>query len=55
MGQVTYITWKTDLLVLGDVDGNINLWDLKAKVSRYVVGYIYLKNYISPRLFTHFV
>lgn len=34
MGVVSCITWKTDMLVLGDVDGNLNLWDLKAKVSR---------------------
>ena len=35
MAVVSFITWKTDMLVLGDVDGNLNLWDLKAKVSRY--------------------
>eukprot|EP00794_Sanderia_malayensis_P005451 gene5450-6133_t len=34
MGVVSYIAWKGDLLVLGDVEGNINLWDLKGKLSR---------------------
>ena len=34
MGIVSYITWKGDMLVLGDIDGNVNFWDLKAKVSR---------------------
>eukprot|EP00795_Rhopilema_esculentum_P012339 gene12339-2990_t len=34
MSAVTFIAWKTDLLVLGDVDGNLNLWDLKGKLSR---------------------
>ncbi len=36
MGVVTYVAWKADLLVLGDIDGNINLWDLKGKLSRCV-------------------
>jgi len=34
MGTVSYITWKQDVLVLGDIDGNVNFWDLKGKVSR---------------------
>ncbi|EMP31677.1 WD repeat-containing protein 11 [Chelonia mydas] len=34
MGSVTCIAWKGDTLVLGDVDGNLNFWDLKARVSR---------------------
>ena len=34
MSAVTYITWKGDLLVLGDVDGNLNIWNLKGKLSR---------------------
>lgn len=34
MGAISYIAWKKDILVLGDVDGNLNLWDLKGKVSR---------------------
>jgi len=34
MSTISYIAWKTDILVLGDIDGNLNLWDLKAKVSR---------------------
>lgn len=35
MGSITCIAWKGDILVLGDVDGNLNFWDLKARVSRY--------------------
>uniref|UniRef100_A0A8B9FEB8 WD repeat-containing protein 11 n=1 Tax=Amazona collaria TaxID=241587 RepID=A0A8B9FEB8_9PSIT len=34
MGSITCIAWKGDTLVLGDVDGNLNFWDLKARVSR---------------------
>ena len=35
MGCITCIAWKGETLVLGDVDGNLNLWELKARVSRY--------------------
>ncbi|XP_075791464.1 WD repeat-containing protein 11 isoform X1 [Pelodiscus sinensis] len=34
MGIITCIAWKGDVLVLGDVDGNLNFWDLKARMSR---------------------
>ncbi|NXX92969.1 WDR11 protein, partial [Centropus bengalensis] len=34
MGSISCIAWKGDILVLGDVDGNLNFWDLKARVSR---------------------
>ena len=37
MGVVTFITWKGDLLMLGDADGNLNIWDLKGKASRQVI------------------
>ncbi|KAG8135544.1 hypothetical protein E2320_008555 [Naja naja] len=33
MGSITCIAWKGDTLVLGDVDGNLNFWDLKARVQ----------------------
>ncbi|XP_074640587.1 WD repeat-containing protein 11-like isoform X2 [Tubulanus polymorphus] len=36
MGSITSIAWKGDMMVLGDVDGNLNLWDLKARVSRAI-------------------
>ncbi|XP_077991912.1 WD repeat-containing protein 11-like isoform X2 [Glandiceps talaboti] len=36
MGSVTCIAWKGDTIVLGDVDGNLSIWDLKARVSRAV-------------------
>jgi len=36
MGAITCIAWKGETMVLGDVDGNLNLWDLKARVSRSV-------------------
>ncbi|XP_075922520.1 WD repeat-containing protein 11 isoform X1 [Petromyzon marinus] len=34
MGSISSIAWKGDVLVLGDSDGNLNFWDLKAKLSR---------------------
>ncbi|CAL8300204.1 unnamed protein product [Merluccius merluccius] len=34
MGSIGCIAWKGDTLVLGDVDGNLNFWDLKARLSR---------------------
>ncbi|XP_059803789.1 WD repeat-containing protein 11 isoform X2 [Hypanus sabinus] len=34
MGSITCIAWKGEMLVLGDVDGNMNFWDLKARLSR---------------------
>uniref|UniRef100_H3AKR3 WD repeat-containing protein 11 n=1 Tax=Latimeria chalumnae TaxID=7897 RepID=H3AKR3_LATCH len=34
MGSISCIAWKGDTLVLGDVDGNLNFWDLKARLSR---------------------
>ncbi|XP_075072416.1 WD repeat-containing protein 11 [Mixophyes fleayi] len=34
MGSISCIAWKGDILVLGDVDGNLNFWDLKGRVSR---------------------
>ncbi|GIY84420.1 WD repeat-containing protein 11 [Caerostris darwini] len=34
MGSVTCIAWKGDHIVLGDVDGNLNIWNLKGKVSK---------------------
>ncbi|KAK2143923.1 hypothetical protein LSH36_799g00015 [Paralvinella palmiformis] len=36
MGSITSIAWKAETLVLADVDGNLNLWDLKARLSRAV-------------------
>ncbi|GFY16613.1 WD repeat-containing protein 11 [Trichonephila clavipes] len=34
MGSVTCIAWKGDHIVLGDVDGNLNIWNLKGKISK---------------------
>ncbi|KAM8924117.1 WD repeat-containing protein 11 [Pelodytes ibericus] len=36
MGSISCIAWKGDNLVLGDVDGNLNFWDLKGRVSRAI-------------------
>ncbi|XP_068114117.1 WD repeat-containing protein 11 [Hyperolius riggenbachi] len=36
MGSISCIAWKGDTLVLGDVDGNLNFWDLKGRMSRGV-------------------
>lgn len=33
MGSITAIVWKADKIVLSDVDGNLNLWDIKCKIS----------------------
>src|SRR5699024_591821 len=35
-GSITSIAWKSDLLVLGDSDGNINVWFLKEKESKTI-------------------
>ena len=35
MSQITCLAWKGDTLVLADVDGNLNVWDLKARISKY--------------------
>ena len=34
MGTISAIAWKGEQIVMGDVDGNLNLWDLKARVTR---------------------
>ncbi|XP_033632855.1 WD repeat-containing protein 11-like isoform X3 [Asterias rubens] len=34
LGSITCMTWKGETLVMGDADGNLGIWDLKARVSR---------------------
>ncbi|UYV81446.1 WDR11 [Cordylochernes scorpioides] len=34
MGSITSLVWKTDQIVMGDADGNLNIWDIKERVSR---------------------
>lgn len=46
MGSIACIAWKGDTLVLGDVDGNLNFWDLKARLSR-LVQYLFVCLQIS--------
>ena len=36
MSNILGIAWKSETLVLTDVEGNMNIWDLKAKESRTV-------------------
>lgn len=36
LGIVTYVAWKGDYLVLSDVDGNLSIWELKARVTRSI-------------------
>jgi len=36
MGSITSVAWKAETLVLSDVDGNLNIWDLRAKMSRAI-------------------
>lgn len=36
MSTILGIAWKSETLVLTDSDGNMNIWDLKARVSRTV-------------------
>eukprot|EP00117_Sycon_ciliatum_P023491 scpid39681/ scgid1226/ WD repeat-containing protein 11; Bromodomain and WD repeat-containing protein 2; WD repeat-containing protein 15 len=36
INTVSSITWKGEKLVLGDIDGNLHIWDLKGKVSKSV-------------------
>ena len=35
MGAISWLAWKGDYLVFGDADGQLCLWDLKAKQARY--------------------
>ena len=34
MGTITWVAWKADFLVFGDADGQLCVWDLRAKTSR---------------------
>ncbi|KAH3790800.1 hypothetical protein DPMN_169007 [Dreissena polymorpha] len=34
MGTITWLAWKGDFIVFADADGQICLWDLKAKQAR---------------------
>ena len=34
MGTITWVAWKADYLVFGDADGQLCVWDLRAKTSR---------------------
>ncbi|XP_022080580.1 WD repeat-containing protein 11-like isoform X4 [Acanthaster planci] len=34
LGSITCMTWKGETLVMGDADGMLGVWDLKARVSR---------------------
>lgn len=36
MGMITCIAWKMDHIILGDVDGNLNFWNLKNKNCRNI-------------------
>lgn len=36
MGMISCIAWKMDHIILGDVDGNLNFWNLKKKNCRRV-------------------
>jgi len=36
LGNITSIAWKGETMVLGDVDGQLNIWDLKGRMSRAV-------------------
>ena len=32
-GQITYIAWKGDQVILGDTNGDLHYWDLEKKQS----------------------
>ncbi|CAL4175372.1 unnamed protein product [Meganyctiphanes norvegica] len=36
MSTITSIAWKSHEIVLSDADGNLNVWDLKTRVSRHI-------------------
>ena len=38
MGTITQMAWKDELLMCGDVLGNVNVWDLKHRKSRLVAA-----------------
>ncbi|CAL4100716.1 unnamed protein product, partial [Meganyctiphanes norvegica] len=36
MSIITSIAWKSHEIVLSDSDGNLNIWDLKTRISRHI-------------------
>ncbi|PAA65451.1 hypothetical protein BOX15_Mlig015787g1, partial [Macrostomum lignano] len=36
LSRVSAVVWKADMMVIGDTDGGLALWDLKSKTSRSV-------------------
>ena len=36
MATISAIAWKAETLVLGDTEGNLNIWDLKNRISKSV-------------------
>ena len=35
-GSITCIAWKSDHIVRGDADGNLNVWDVRTRTSRNI-------------------
>lgn len=42
---ISCIAWKGETLVMADSDGNLGVWDLKAKISRLVPHMVVDMNY----------
>lgn len=42
---ISCIAWKGETLVMADSDGNLGVWDLKAKISRLVLCTVVDINY----------
>ena len=36
LGTITCIAWKSDHIVRGDADGNLNVWDVRTRTSRNI-------------------
>ncbi len=35
-GTITCISWKSDHIVRGDSEGNLNIWDVRTRTSRHI-------------------
>lgn len=35
--MVQCMAWKGDMMVLADNEGNLSIWQLKARVTRYII------------------
>lgn len=36
LGTITCISWKSDMIVRGDTEGNVNIWNMKSRQSKNI-------------------